>query len=157
MAVDSVPLVRPDWVLQITQAVNRFATSLPPSGTSSFTVDAFVSTLPPPASELERRFIGDLRDALESMAARLATLNASDEDIAKLRHLFDEFQNSPPAEHLDEYSDANIAFHTAVIALHSSTPAARMNVRRLTSIRRPIGSAATDNISANVTPCSRLT
>jgi DNA-binding GntR family transcriptional regulator len=54
--------------------------------------------------------------ALESMAARLATLHASDADIAALRHLFDEFQNSPPSEHLCEYSDANIAFHTAVIA-----------------------------------------
>jgi DNA-binding GntR family transcriptional regulator len=58
--------------------------------------------------------------ALESMAARLATLNASDAEIAKLRHLFDEFQNSPPSEHLGEYSDANIAFHTAVIALGGS-------------------------------------
>jgi DNA-binding GntR family transcriptional regulator len=58
--------------------------------------------------------------ALESMAARLATLNASDAEIAKLRHLFDEFQNSPPSEHLCEYSDANIAFHTAVIALGRS-------------------------------------
>jgi DNA-binding GntR family transcriptional regulator len=58
--------------------------------------------------------------ALESMAARLATLHAADDDIAKLRHLFDEFQNSPPNEHLHEYSDANIAFHTAVIALGGS-------------------------------------
>ena len=58
--------------------------------------------------------------ALESMAARLATLHASDADIAKLRHLFDEFQNSPPSEHLCEYSDANIAFHTAVLALGGS-------------------------------------
>jgi DNA-binding GntR family transcriptional regulator len=58
--------------------------------------------------------------ALESMAARLATLYASDADISKLRHLFDEFQNSPPSEHLGEYSDANIAFHTAVIALGGS-------------------------------------
>jgi DNA-binding GntR family transcriptional regulator len=58
--------------------------------------------------------------ALESMAARLATLHAADADIAKLRHLFDEFQNSPPNEHLHEYSDANIAFHTAVIALGGS-------------------------------------
>jgi DNA-binding GntR family transcriptional regulator len=55
--------------------------------------------------------------ALESMAARLATLHASDEDIAKLRHLFDQLSNSPPSEHLDEYSDANIAFHTEVIRL----------------------------------------
>jgi DNA-binding GntR family transcriptional regulator len=58
--------------------------------------------------------------ALESMAARLATLIAPDAEIAKLRHLFDEFQTSPPSEHLCEYSDANIAFHTAVIALGGS-------------------------------------
>lgn len=58
--------------------------------------------------------------ALESMAVRLATLYASDAEIAKLRHLFDEFQSSPPSEHLSEYSDANIAFHTAVIALGGS-------------------------------------
>jgi DNA-binding GntR family transcriptional regulator len=55
--------------------------------------------------------------ALESMAARLATLHAPDAEIAKLRHLFDEFHSSPPSEHLDEYSDANIAFHTEVIRL----------------------------------------
>ena len=58
--------------------------------------------------------------ALESMAARLATLHATDAEIATLRHLFDEFRNSPPSEHIDEYSDANIAFHTAVIALGGS-------------------------------------
>jgi hypothetical protein len=40
--------------------------------------------------------------ALESMAARLATLQARIRN-AKLRHLFDEFQNSAaPPEHLDE-------------------------------------------------------
>jgi DNA-binding GntR family transcriptional regulator len=58
--------------------------------------------------------------ALESMAARLATLHAPDGKIAELRDLFAEFQNSPPTEHLSEYSDANIRFHTAVIALGGS-------------------------------------
>ena len=58
--------------------------------------------------------------ALESMAARLATLHAPDGEIAGLRHLFDQFRSSPPAEHLDEYSDANIAFHTEVIRLGGS-------------------------------------
>src|SRR4030081_3040962 len=55
--------------------------------------------------------------ALESMAARLATINASDEDILALRHMFDEFHNATPAEHIVEYSDANIAFHQAIIGL----------------------------------------
>src|SRR5947208_7106510 len=58
--------------------------------------------------------------ALESMAARLATLNASDEDIRALRHMFDEFLNSAPADHIEEYSDANIAFHQAIIRLSGS-------------------------------------
>ena len=58
--------------------------------------------------------------ALESMAARLATINASDEDIAGLRRLFGEFRNSAPAEHIHEYSDANIAFHQAIIRLSGS-------------------------------------
>ena len=58
--------------------------------------------------------------ALESMAARLATLNASDEEIAQLRTMFDEFRNSTPAEHIEEYSDANIAFHQAIIRLSGS-------------------------------------
>lgn len=58
--------------------------------------------------------------ALESMAARLATQNASDADIAGLRRLFDDFRSSTPAEHIHEYSDANIAFHQAIIALSGS-------------------------------------
>ena len=58
--------------------------------------------------------------ALESMAARLATLNASDAEIATLRTMFDEFRNSTPAEHIDEYSHANIAFHQAIIGLSGS-------------------------------------
>lgn len=58
--------------------------------------------------------------ALESMAARLATANASDDEIAGLRRIFDEFRTGTPAEHLEEYSDANIAFHQAIIRLSGS-------------------------------------
>jgi DNA-binding GntR family transcriptional regulator len=58
--------------------------------------------------------------ALESMAARLATLHASDEEIATLRHMFDQFRDGTPAEHIAEYSDANIAFHQAIVQLSKS-------------------------------------
>jgi len=58
--------------------------------------------------------------ALESMAARLATINASDADISALRHMFDEFLNTAPDDHIEEYSDANIAFHQAIIGLSGS-------------------------------------
>jgi DNA-binding GntR family transcriptional regulator len=58
--------------------------------------------------------------ALESMAARLATLHAPAAEISKLRHLFDEFEGAPPAEQIGEYSDANIAFHQMIIRLGGS-------------------------------------
>ena len=58
--------------------------------------------------------------AIESMAARLATANASDEEIAGLRRMFDEFRTSVPSDHINEYSDANIAFHQAIIRLSGS-------------------------------------
>ena len=58
--------------------------------------------------------------ALESMAARLSTVNATDEEIASLRTMFDEFRNQTPAEHIHEYSEANIAFHQAIIRLSGS-------------------------------------
>lgn len=58
--------------------------------------------------------------ALESMAARLATLRASDEDIAGLRHIFDNFTEATPTDHIEEYSEANIAFHQSLVELSQS-------------------------------------
>ena len=34
--------------------------------------------------------------------------------------MFDEFRTTTPADHIDEYSDANIAFHQAIIRLSGS-------------------------------------
>jgi DNA-binding GntR family transcriptional regulator len=62
----------------------------------------------------------ELWAAVESMAARLATVNASDAEIGSLRRMFDEFRTSTPAEHINEYSEANIAFHQAIIGLSGS-------------------------------------
>jgi DNA-binding GntR family transcriptional regulator len=55
--------------------------------------------------------------ALESMAARLITLNATDEEIASLRRLFTNFEEHEPSLHIDEYSEANIRFHQAIVSL----------------------------------------
>lgn len=56
--------------------------------------------------------------ALESMAARLATTMARDEDISALRKLFVTFQDPEgPQARIDEYSETNIKFHQAIIAL----------------------------------------
>jgi DNA-binding GntR family transcriptional regulator len=58
--------------------------------------------------------------ALESMAARLVTKRASDAEIASLHQMMDEFASENPAQHMDEYSDANIAFHQAIIRMSGS-------------------------------------
>jgi DNA-binding GntR family transcriptional regulator len=55
--------------------------------------------------------------ALESMAARLAALRASAADIAGLHRLMDAFRQGNDGPRLDDYSEANIAFHQAVIRM----------------------------------------
>ena len=55
--------------------------------------------------------------ALESMAARLITENASDEDVASLRRMFATFENGAVRAHLDEYSEINIGFHQTIIRM----------------------------------------
>ncbi|MBX9933077.1 MAG: GntR family transcriptional regulator [Methylobacterium sp.] len=55
--------------------------------------------------------------ALESMAARLACDRATDGQLRALRESFPEFYEGRPADHLDEYSDANIRFHQTIISL----------------------------------------
>ncbi|MCC7041737.1 MAG: GntR family transcriptional regulator [Burkholderiales bacterium] len=79
--------------------------------------------------------------ALESMAARLATTHATDAEIAELRRLFDEFRTEAPADHLEEYSEANIAFHQAIIRLSKS----------------PLMIKTTDNLFMHVRAIRKLT
>jgi DNA-binding GntR family transcriptional regulator len=55
--------------------------------------------------------------ALESMAARLITQIASDQEIATLRAMFATFENGRLRANLDEYSEVNIEFHQAIIRL----------------------------------------
>jgi DNA-binding GntR family transcriptional regulator len=55
--------------------------------------------------------------ALESMAARLITQNASDAEIAELRQMFTKFENGELHARLDEYSEVNIEFHQTIIRM----------------------------------------
>jgi len=55
--------------------------------------------------------------ALESMAARLITLHATDEEIAGLRRLVATFDDDQVQAHIDEYSEANIKFHQAILTM----------------------------------------
>ena len=57
--------------------------------------------------------------ALESMAARLACEQATAKDIVALRQLFDEVppETDAATAHVHEYSQANLAFHQALMRL----------------------------------------
>lgn len=55
--------------------------------------------------------------ALESLAARLITLHATDEEISQLRRMFASFDDGAPHAKLDEYSEINIQFHQTIIAM----------------------------------------
>jgi DNA-binding GntR family transcriptional regulator len=85
--------------------------------------EGFVRTLPRRGIYVVRKTKREIVEmitvwaALESMAARLVALNAPDDDIAELRRLMDAFHDGTDGERLEEYSDANIAFHQAVIRM----------------------------------------
>jgi DNA-binding GntR family transcriptional regulator len=74
--------------------------------------------------------------ALEAMAARLVTQNASDEAIAQLRQIFNSFHDSHrPADHLSEYSIANIRFHQTIIEITGSSVLRQMTEDILLHVR----------------------
>jgi len=58
--------------------------------------------------------------ALEGMAARLVCERASDAEIASLRELFASFAEGEVRLRLDEYSLANLRFHSRIIELSGS-------------------------------------
>ena len=55
--------------------------------------------------------------ALESMSARLITLNATDDVIASLRSLLTSYSEGQVDDHIDEYSENNINFHQAILRM----------------------------------------
>src|SRR5580692_1110128 len=73
--------------------------------------------------------------ALESMAARLVTANASAEEIASLRNMFATFDNGQLRAHLDEYSEVNIEFHQALIRLSRNSVLVQLAENLFTHMR----------------------
>jgi DNA-binding GntR family transcriptional regulator len=94
--------------------------------------EGFVRTLPRRGIYVVRKTKREIVEiitvmaALESMAARLVALNAPDDDIAELRRLMDAFHDGTDGERLEEYSDANIAFHQAIIRMSGCSLLAEM-------------------------------
>ncbi len=104
--------------------------------------EGFVRTLPRRGVFVVRKTKKEMLEiiqvwaALESMAARLITLNATDAEIATLRKLFEDFHGeAPDGFHMDEYSDANLAFHQAIIRLSKSKLIADMTENLLIHVR----------------------
>lgn len=58
--------------------------------------------------------------ALESMAARLAATTATDRELAELRATATRFSIDKASANIAEYSENNIAFHQAILALAKS-------------------------------------
>ena len=73
--------------------------------------------------------------ALESMAARLITEHASDQDIAGLRRMFATFEGDKLHTKLDEYSEVNIAFHQSIIELSGNQALIRLAANLFTHMR----------------------
>ena len=74
--------------------------------------------------------------ALESMAARLITRSESEDDISTLRGLFTPFgPDHTPITHMDEYSEANLAFHQALIRLSGSDILVSMTEKIMIHVR----------------------
>ncbi|UUP15680.1 GntR family transcriptional regulator [Nitratireductor thuwali] len=74
--------------------------------------------------------------ALEGMAARLISLNASRKDIDRLRKIFEEFhEGHAPGDYLSEYSEANLRFHQTLIEMTGSQTLQQMTENILLHVR----------------------
>ena len=84
--------------------------------------EGFVRTLPRRGIVVVRKTKREIVEmitvwaAIESMAARIAATHATPAEINSLTRLMDAFEEDPTG-HLTEYSDANMAFHKAIIRL----------------------------------------
>lgn len=58
-----------------------------------------------------------VRAALEGAAARMAVNNLHDEDIARMKEMFAEFNDGNILEKVDEFARANVGFHEYVLQL----------------------------------------
>jgi len=103
--------------------------------------EGFVRTLPRRGIYVVRKTKREIVEmitvwaALESMAARLVAQAASDDDIAELRRLMDAFHDGTDGERLEEYSDANIAFHQAIIRMSGCALLAEMTANLFIHMR----------------------
>jgi DNA-binding GntR family transcriptional regulator len=103
--------------------------------------EGFVRTVPRRGAFIARKSKQEIVEmitvwaALESMAARLITEQATDKEIAGLRALFATFRDDKVQAHIDEYSETNISFHQALFRLSKCDLLMRMTENLLLHIR----------------------
>ncbi len=103
--------------------------------------EGFVHTVPRRGAFIARKSKREIVEmitvwaALESMAARLITEQATDEEIAGLRDLFGTFRDDKVQAHIDEYSETNISFHQALFRLSKCDLLMRMTENLFIHIR----------------------
>lgn len=85
--------------------------------------EGFVEIQPRRGVQIKRKSLEEILEmitvwaALESMAARLACDEASDEEIAELRRIGTRYTKDGAKANLSEYSEANIEFHLCILGL----------------------------------------
>ncbi|MCC7049660.1 MAG: GntR family transcriptional regulator [Alphaproteobacteria bacterium] len=103
--------------------------------------EGFVRSVPRRGIYVVRKTKGEVIEmitawaALESMAARLITERASDEEIAGLRRLFATFEGDKLHAKLDEYSEVNITFHQTIIEMSKNHVLIRLAENLFTHMR----------------------
>lgn len=85
--------------------------------------DGFVEILPRKGVYIRRKSLDEILEmivvwaALESMAARLATEHASDDELAALREFATQYSQDRARADIAEYSAANVEFHQRIFSL----------------------------------------
>jgi DNA-binding GntR family transcriptional regulator len=103
--------------------------------------EGFVRSVPRRGIYVVRKTKGEVIEmitawaALESMAARLITERASDEEIAGLRRMFATFEGDKLHAKLDEYSEVNITFHQTIIEMSKNHVLIRLAENLFTHMR----------------------
>jgi len=89
--------------------------------------EGLVTIVPRKGVFITRKSIGEILEmvtvwaALESMAARLATDHATDDELGSLRRMFATFNEDQIEARIDEYSETNINFHLRILELSKCT------------------------------------
>lgn len=103
--------------------------------------EGFVRSVPRRGIYVVRKTKGEVIEmitawaALESMAARLITERAADDEIASLRRMFATFEDDKLHAKLDEYSEVNIQFHQAIIQMSGNHVLIRLAENLFTHMR----------------------